>query len=208
MRKAATSLLIAVLSSPVLAQDTSQVVVPRDEIEAAITRAKGKAETVELRPSRINVSGTGFSVQVEGPANRIESFARQQLKKYLPVTIDTIPQNLLKSALTIVATPLSQVTSSGPKGEIVTSPATHAVLAVIVDGAERILQPISIETFDVEVRGIADNHAPARMYKSKGIRASFAYPPIPAAAFKIRVVTEGREYEYEVDSRKRALLRE
>lgn len=207
MRLLVPLLLLVYVPQAILAQDSAGAVLSRADVEAAIERAKGKEEVVEVRPGRTNVRGTGFVVRLEGPANRIESYARQQLKKYLPVTADSVPQDLLNATLTIVATPLRQVTTySG--GDVVTPHATHAVLAVMVDGAERIVQPTQTEPFDAEVRGMEDNRRNAKLYTVRGIRASFPYAALSAGSFEVRIVTDGREFAYEVDEKRRARLRE
>jgi hypothetical protein len=199
----------AVACSPLLGQDAHVPLLAREVVEEALSRSKDGPRSVEVRPSRLmNLTGTGFVVQLEGPANRVEAWGRQRLKKYLPILADSVPSSLLHSTLSVVASPLTQVTSSSMKGEMITPPATHAVLVVMTEGTERIVQPMSTETFEVEVRGMAEANKPPRLFKSQGVRAAFSYGSLPATSFKVRIVTEGKEYEYVIDDKRRALLRD
>lgn len=205
MRPVATLILAMLAIQPALAQDSASTALSRADVEAAIERARNKEDVVEVKPGRINVRGTGFIVRLEGPANRIEAYARQQLKKYLPVTADSIPEELLSPILKIVASPLTQVTTFAG-GDVITPHATHAVLYLVLDGIERIVQPTKTETFDVEVRGMEDKKGNAKSYTVRGIRASFPYSDLPSGGFEVRIVTDGREFTYEVDAKKRARL--
>lgn len=205
-------LALTLCALPINAQEVPAATLSRKDIEDVVARAKanGKPDQLaEMRPSRINVSGTGFVVQLEGPLNRIDRLARQQLKKYLPFTADSVPEKYLTAVVSIVAAPLGQVTSSGFSGEMVTPPATHAVIAVMSDGVERIIQPLSTETFDVAVTGMKqENREPPKAFTSKGIRATFPLDALPATKFEIRIVTESKEFKYEVEGNKRALVRD
>ncbi len=77
----------------------------------------------------------------------------------------------------------------------------------MTNGAEQIVQPFATETFDVDVTGMKDERTEKpTMHKSKGIRATFPLSALAANGFELRVVTDSREFMYEVDAKKRAPL--
>lgn len=226
MKHALSAFLLLSLVGSLGAQEASAPRLSREAIDSAIARGKAsdKDEMLVVRPGRINLSGTGFVVQVEGPGNRIANYTRRQIKKYLQVADDSIPELVAATTLTVVATPLTQVTARTFKGDVVTPAATHMVLAYSGTDGEKVIQPSATELFDVEVNGMSSDDRDVvdrdgrtidkgrtddrKHFSTKGIRASFPLSALPAGDFQIRIVTDSKEFRVEVDGRRRAAIQD
>lgn len=212
MRIAAATLITRFAAGQAGAQDSARA--PRESIEVAIARGttSDREELVRLGPPRINMSGKGFRLELRGPENRIVAAVQRNRKKYQTFIVDSVSATMAAAVMTVVATPMTRVTARGPSGEWVTGPAATAVVAYTVNGEERIVQPLSFETFDVEIAGMDPQPGEKRaVHQGKGMQATFALSDLPASGFEIRIVTDDsrkqEEFKYKVDAERRAAIR-
>ena len=217
MTRITVAILVMALSpvGNIRGQDAGKPAVSREAVEEVIANAKkgDKVDVAEVKPGRINMSGTGFVVRVQGPLNRVDSYSRERLKQYLPIHFDSIPAAMIDSTVLIEATPLKEVSAINNCAQVVTPPATHIVAAITVDGTIQIVQPLSKKTFTVSVKSNSDlakqckNMLVVPSFTATGISAVFPPSVMSGQTLEIRVITESKEFAYKVDPKQRVLVR-
>ena len=196
-----TVAILTVLFLSLVTEATGQLegieMITRDEVATAIENGRGDLDEEGVNVGAGRFSATGFRIQLDGPRNLIAKRAAEWHSKYLSITPDSIPSEMWAKALTLVAMPLEDVRSRSNGRPVVTNAPSHVVLRVEIGGSERVIQPLSVEPFEVSVRG-EEKDLPDDLL-SGGIRALFSLAEIPPGGFDILVISPDKEYEHDVD---------
>lgn len=133
----------------------------------------------------MTTAGKGFRVVATGPLNRVHNLAFLNARKYLPFTVDSIPDAAVSDVVEFVATPNAPNPSRG--GMQITGAATHLVLRA-KGGAP--IQPDSVRTFEETW-----SNAMGGKFTGQGIKAYFARAKLPVKEFDALVIAGADEYK-------------